>query len=77
MKKKGRKKAWIGFFVMYQFFISFVINCGSDQDYDLMQASLEDGGSVDDCESNSFLTADCVEEVQAEINASKSEDETE
>jgi len=78
MMKKNSKKVWIGFFIVYQFFISFVINCGEDQAYDRTQASLEDDGSeADDCDSNSFLTADCVEEVQADMDAADEDAEDE
>ncbi len=60
--KNGRKKVWIGFFVLYQFFISFVINCGDDQAYDRTPTGQ---AAEDECQTSTFLTADCVEGVKA------------
>lgn len=60
----------ISLFVIQQFFISFIINCGEDSAYD--QTQTEEGSEANAnetvCDCEGFLTEECVDECQDEAN---------
>ena len=62
-------------FIVYQLVIPFVfVNCaGEDKAYDRSlvssDSSSDDGSTSDDCDTNEFLTADCVDSATATTQA--------
>lgn len=65
----------IGLFVIQQFFISFIINCGEDSAYDQTQIEEENDANANEtaCNCEGFLTDDCVDECQDASDAEEEE----
>lgn len=61
---------WVLFFVLNQFFMSFIINCGEDLPYDLSTLEEEEeeasGSANVNCDCSGFLIASCVGECEEE-----------
>ncbi len=72
-----KRVIWVGFFVFYQFFISFLINCGQDQPYNLLTDDEDAVASADatvaPCDCSGFLTEDCVDTCQDQLDEENSD----
>jgi len=62
-----KKPLLISLFVCYQFFMPFVMSCGVDTPYDktTQQSDTEATSTIDNCDTDQFLTADCVAAAQS------------
>lgn len=77
-----KRFVWVFVFVTYQFFVSFIINCGEDTPYNLMDESDASASqSATPCDCEGFITTACEEECEAQItaddDASDEEDDSE
>ncbi len=66
-----KRFAWVFVFVTYQFFVSFIINCGEDAPYSILtdDSDASASQSAAPCDCDSFITSDCEEECEAQVAA--------
>lgn len=66
-----KRFVWVFVFVTYQFFVSFIINCGEDTAYNLLtdESDASASQSATPCDCEGFITTSCEEECEAQIAA--------
>lgn len=75
-KRSIKKPLLVSLFVCYQFLMPFVMSCGVDTPYDktIQESDTQAASTSDNCDTNEFLTADCVDEVQADEDEAVADD---